>query len=60
MKTNIGVNSGIEINEQIKALMKDMPSVEPEDIADAVVYVLSTPAHVQVHELLVHPVGERF
>ncbi|XP_030745972.1 farnesol dehydrogenase-like [Sitophilus oryzae] len=29
-----------------------------EDIADAVIYVLSTPPHVQIHELIVKPVNE--
>lgn len=34
------------------------PALESEDIADAVVYVLGTPARVQVHELTIKPVGE--
>uniref|UniRef100_A0A182YT68 Uncharacterized protein n=1 Tax=Anopheles stephensi TaxID=30069 RepID=A0A182YT68_ANOST len=32
--------------------------MEPEDIADAVLYVLGTPPRVQVHELTIRPVGE--
>lgn len=31
-------------------LIKQMPHLKSEDIADAVVYVLGTPAHVQVQE----------
>ncbi|XP_028138587.2 farnesol dehydrogenase [Diabrotica virgifera virgifera] len=34
--------------------------LNPEDIADGVLYALSTPPHVQVHELTIKPVGEQF
>lgn len=36
------------------------PMLESEDIAKAVIYVLGTPPHVQVHELTIKPVGEAF
>ncbi|XP_065090017.1 farnesol dehydrogenase-like [Ochlerotatus camptorhynchus] len=39
---------------------KDFPKLECEDIAHAVLYVLGTPPHVQVHELTIKPVGEGF
>ncbi|KAG5895117.1 hypothetical protein JTB14_008554 [Gonioctena quinquepunctata] len=32
--------------------------LKTEDIADAVIYVLSTPPHVQIHELTIKPVNE--
>jgi len=38
----------------------DLPSLKAEDIADGIVYALSTPPHVQVHELTIKPVGEPF
>ncbi|XP_069683457.1 farnesol dehydrogenase-like [Periplaneta americana] len=38
--------------------LKDYPSLNPEDIADAVMYVLGVPPHVQIHELTVNPVGQ--
>lgn len=39
---------------------KDFPKLECEDIAQAILYVLGTPPHVQVHELTMKPVGETF
>lgn len=38
----------------------ELPVLNPEDIAQAVLYALCTPPHVQVHELIIKPVGERF
>ncbi|XP_023724812.1 dehydrogenase/reductase SDR family member 11 [Cryptotermes secundus] len=35
-----------------------IPCLKPSDIADAVLYVLGTPPHVQIHELTIKPVGE--
>lgn len=36
------------------------PHLQPEDIADAVLYVVGTPPSVQIHELIIKPVGEEF
>ncbi|XP_073835631.1 farnesol dehydrogenase-like [Musca autumnalis] len=46
--------------EQALEMMKDFPFLEASDIADAVIYCLQTPAHVQIHELTIKPVGEKF
>lgn len=35
-----------------------VPNILPEDIADAVVYVLGTPLRVQVTEMTIRPLGE--
>ncbi|XP_063929818.1 farnesol dehydrogenase-like [Zophobas morio] len=40
------------------AILNSSPSLKAEDIADAIVYALLTPEHVQVHELTIKPVGE--
>lgn len=41
-------------------MVKTLPALNPKDVADAVLYVLSTPSHVQVHELTIKPLGEAF
>uniref|UniRef100_A0A182MNA0 Dehydrogenase n=1 Tax=Anopheles culicifacies TaxID=139723 RepID=A0A182MNA0_9DIPT len=41
-------------------LPEDMPLLESEDISEAVLYVIGTPPHVQVHELTIKPIGEMF
>jgi len=37
-----------------------MAALQPEDIADGIIYALSTPEHVQVHELTIRPLGEPY
>jgi len=49
-----------DISDERREYLKTRPVLEPEDIADGVVYVLSTPDHVQVHELTIKPVGEPY
>ncbi|XP_058834860.1 farnesol dehydrogenase-like [Topomyia yanbarensis] len=41
-------------------IAKIAPALEAEDIANAIVYVLGTPPRVQIHELIIKPVGENF
>jgi len=48
------------VSKQKQEFFKSLPSLQPEDVADAVNYVLATPPHVQVHELMIKPVGEKF
>lgn len=38
---------------------ESMPKLLAEDVADAVVYALSTPPHVQVQDIMLRPLGER-
>ncbi|EDS43376.1 3-oxoacyl-[acyl-carrier-protein] reductase 1 [Culex quinquefasciatus] len=39
---------------------QDLPMLEAEDVAAAVVYAVGTPPRVQIHELTIRPVGENF
>jgi NADP-dependent 3-hydroxy acid dehydrogenase YdfG len=41
--------------EQAQVVYSQFPVLQPVDVANAVAYVLSQPAHVQVHDLLVRP-----
>ncbi|XP_011185382.1 farnesol dehydrogenase [Zeugodacus cucurbitae] len=36
----------------------NLPLLKPEDVADALLYCLQTPPHVQIHELTIKPMGE--
>lgn len=38
----------------------DLPVMEPKDIADAVIYILGTPKNVQIHDIIMKPMGEMF
>ncbi|XP_069683502.1 farnesol dehydrogenase-like [Periplaneta americana] len=54
--TEIGEAAGA--TPEMTAMFKDMPFLAAEDVADAVLYVLGVPPHVQIHELMIKPVGE--
>lgn len=54
------VGSGLSPNSDVfSKKFGKAPCLKPEDIANAILYVLSTPPHVQVHELIIKPVGEK-
>ncbi|KAL1517899.1 hypothetical protein ABEB36_001602 [Hypothenemus hampei] len=48
------------IDEEMKELAKGIPLMPAEEVADSVLYVLSTPQHVQVDELIIQPLFEGF
>lgn len=33
------------------------PALKSEDVADAIIFGIQTPAHVQIHDLLIRPLG---
>ncbi|EDW76315.1 uncharacterized protein Dwil_GK15390 [Drosophila willistoni] len=53
------VNTNI-FPEEIHFYVKDMARLQPENIADAVLYALRTPPHVQIHDITIKPMGELF
>ncbi|XP_069683468.1 farnesol dehydrogenase-like isoform X2 [Periplaneta americana] len=56
VKTEIIEASGMAIPSEF--LYGTFPHLEASDVADAVLYALGTPPHVQVQELTLRPVGE--
>ncbi|KAM7349319.1 farnesol dehydrogenase-like [Cochliomyia hominivorax] len=47
------------IDESIKNTLKGT-ILKAEDVASGVLYAISTPPHVQIHEMIIKPVGELF
>uniref|UniRef100_A0A1I8Q6A2 Dehydrogenase n=1 Tax=Stomoxys calcitrans TaxID=35570 RepID=A0A1I8Q6A2_STOCA len=47
------LSSGTELE-----FVPETPMLEGEDVANAVLFCLQTPPHVQIHELIIKPVGE--
>ncbi|XP_031628689.1 farnesol dehydrogenase [Contarinia nasturtii] len=43
---------------EILELIQNIPFLDPEDVSQAVMYALATREHVQVHELIIKPIGE--
>jgi NADP-dependent 3-hydroxy acid dehydrogenase YdfG len=44
-----------EIREQARSRFADVESLESEDIADAIAYIVTRPRRVAVNELLIRP-----
>ncbi|XP_070507057.1 farnesol dehydrogenase-like [Chironomus tepperi] len=57
VKTNVRVTGGWENTEEF---YKNRPYLEPKEIGSAVLYLLSTPNNVNVTELTIRSVGEKF
>ncbi|XP_018576828.1 farnesol dehydrogenase [Anoplophora glabripennis] len=58
VNTDIYAANGFLDDEEVLKLLRIAPSLQSEDVANAVIYVLGTPPHVQVAELTIKPVGE--
>ncbi|XP_017100611.1 farnesol dehydrogenase [Drosophila bipectinata] len=62
-KTQVKVTSispGLVDTELVPQAYKTLPMLQAEDVANAIMYALATPPHVQVHELTIKPMGEPF
>lgn len=49
-----------EVSDMDTSLLALAPGLEPEDVADAVAYIISTPEHVNISELTIKPKGEMY
>ncbi|XP_017777924.1 PREDICTED: farnesol dehydrogenase-like [Nicrophorus vespilloides] len=52
------ISPGLTGSELFKVDISQIPQVKCSDISDAVMYILATPPHVQIHDLIIKPVGE--
>ncbi|CAB3371180.1 Hypothetical predicted protein [Cloeon dipterum] len=59
VKTDWWMANGLS-KEESEKMYAENPSLEPEDVANAVQYALGCPPHVQIHQLTIQPVGEHF
>ncbi|XP_026466762.1 farnesol dehydrogenase-like [Ctenocephalides felis] len=57
---NTGILNDIVPEPDRKEFFNQNPHLQPEDISQAIMYCLSTPEHVQVHELTIRPIGDKF
>lgn len=57
VKTDMVESSGFQGSST--AYFNSVPLLLPEDVSDAVIYILSTPPRVNVTELMIRPTGER-
>lgn len=53
MKTEI-------IDPALMEKMSGLAALDAEDVSGAVLFALGTPPHVQIHELIIKPLGEMF
>lgn len=62
VKTEIMVAEGYKFPEKatIDQIYAGVPHLDSQDICDAATYILGTPPHVQIHDLIIKPVGEVF
>ncbi|XP_053687475.1 farnesol dehydrogenase-like [Sabethes cyaneus] len=51
---------GVKTGLLPEAALTKMPLLDPEDIAQAILYAIGTPPNVQVHDLTIKPIGEIF
>nr|XP_022902752.1 farnesol dehydrogenase-like [Onthophagus taurus]XP_022902753.1 farnesol dehydrogenase-like [Onthophagus taurus]XP_022902754.1 farnesol dehydrogenase-like [Onthophagus taurus]XP_022902755.1 farnesol dehydrogenase-like [Onthophagus taurus]XP_022902756.1 farnesol dehydrogenase-like [Onthophagus taurus]XP_022902757.1 farnesol dehydrogenase-like [Onthophagus taurus]XP_022902758.1 farnesol dehydrogenase-like [Onthophagus taurus] len=56
--TDTEINKLHSNNGSFANIIDAMPKLKAEDVADAIVYVLSTPHHVQVQDIMIRPLGE--
>ena len=48
-----------EVRESVRERFDDIKTLEAQDIADAIEYAVTRPAHVSVNEILIRPTAQR-
>uniref|UniRef100_A0A1Y1MHG4 Dehydrogenase/reductase SDR family member 11 n=1 Tax=Photinus pyralis TaxID=7054 RepID=A0A1Y1MHG4_PHOPY len=52
-------SNGLFSKELLHSFRHNNPYLKPEDVANCVLYALKTPPHVQVHDVIIRPIGEK-
>jgi NADP-dependent 3-hydroxy acid dehydrogenase YdfG len=52
-------NENPAVIEQLGKMRDSLDPLQPEDIANAIIYTLTQPAHVSINEVLVRPTGQQ-
>ncbi|GLX92400.1 SDR family NAD(P)-dependent oxidoreductase [Herbidospora sp. NBRC 101105] len=55
VETELAGHNRPEVLEGIRSTFGDVERMQPEDIADAIVYVVTRPRHVAINEVLIRP-----
>lgn len=53
--TELPVHNRPEVLESMRSFLTNMQPMRPEDIADAITYIVTRPRHVAVNEILIRP-----
>jgi NADP-dependent 3-hydroxy acid dehydrogenase YdfG len=53
--TELPVHNRPEVLESMRSFLTDMQPMRPQDIADAITYIVTRPRHVAVNEILIRP-----
>jgi NADP-dependent 3-hydroxy acid dehydrogenase YdfG len=53
--TELASHNRPEVLESIRTVVNEMQPMQPEDIADAIAYIVTRPRHVAVNEMLIRP-----
>ncbi|KAJ3660792.1 hypothetical protein Zmor_005223 [Zophobas morio] len=59
VSTSMAENNDLVMSKELMEIVNKIPKLTSEDVADSVLYALSTPPHVQVHELIINPFGNK-
>ncbi|KAK8397172.1 hypothetical protein O3P69_004707 [Scylla paramamosain] len=56
--TDFGFRSGMR-KEESEKMIQERACLQPEDVTESVIHILSRPPHVQIHDLIMRPTKEK-